>query len=589
MSILSHLPVKSWPAPTPTSIKLPQHANYRQSKPKKKMIAFFILFLLPISLVTQQAHSQAATDFPSQVLKSTLLCPCSFQLGLRFTAHSQSARSNLNIYIKRTTPSSKHIPQPGIPQPRKHSKNPLAFHSFPLQTTLFRQSTLRHAYGPRIHIPAKGHYSIITTLQDNHTSHFSILIRNVSNSNSCPVKLPYQTPLPESHQVIEPGSNWTSRYQVLSRIVGGDIAPRQASRYLVSINPPKPGLSSGCTGALLSKRWVVTAAHCRIDLSWVVRPAVVDQFSGNGQAIEMLIPNEQFSIDDLSYDIALIKLKEDAPTRARFVRVNADPEFPPVGSFARALGYGTVQYNTSGNTRLRQVDLPLISVDTCRENYYKEEGDPKFAVSRVLCAGYIDSGGCDSCQGDSGGPLIQFDKAGTVVQVGIISWGHQCAKPRFPGIYVRLSAFTEWMRSKGAVFNEWMPSSENNFPNSIPLGSVEPLPSMESDMQHTPETNIVDDSPGSPVASESPSFAPSASNVPLTSVSFVATIPHGCRHGYNNVQQALTTKAGFGYIRRCLRKRVAVVLQTGQVFLHQQEAQNRAFLLLQWYRLSTGG
>ena len=37
----------------------------------------------------------------------------------------------------------------------------------------------------------------------------------------------------------------------------------------------------------------------------------------------------------------------------------------------------------------------------------------------MICAGYK-SGGTDACQGDSGGPLLH---AGTLAQVGIVSWG----------------------------------------------------------------------------------------------------------------------------------------------------------------------
>jgi hypothetical protein len=64
---------------------------------------------------------------------------------------------------------------------------------------------------------------------------------------------------------------------------------------------------------------------------------------------------------------------------------------------------------------------------------------PEFIAATMLCAGgRTPSGGVvDSCQGDSGGPLAA-DGAGTPL-VGVVSFGRDCADPRFPGVYTRLA------------------------------------------------------------------------------------------------------------------------------------------------------
>ena len=62
---------------------------------------------------------------------------------------------------------------------------------------------------------------------------------------------------------------------------------------------------------------------------------------------------------------------------------------------------------------------------------------------KQICAGY-DEGGKDTCQGDSGGPLlVPFNDRW--VQMGIVSYGNGCAKPRFPGVYTRVSYFIPWI------------------------------------------------------------------------------------------------------------------------------------------------
>jgi len=59
-----------------------------------------------------------------------------------------------------------------------------------------------------------------------------------------------------------------------------------------------------------------------------------------------------------------------------------------------------------------------------------------------ICAGV---GGVDSCQGDSGGPLMLRTGDDTPVQIGVVSWGLGCARPDSPGIYMRISAYADWI------------------------------------------------------------------------------------------------------------------------------------------------
>ena len=60
----------------------------------------------------------------------------------------------------------------------------------------------------------------------------------------------------------------------------------------------------------------------------------------------------------------------------------------------------------------------------------------------MFCAGNILKGGIDSCQGDSGGPLAQNG-----VQIGVVSWGYQCAKQGYPGVYANVAVLRSWIDS----------------------------------------------------------------------------------------------------------------------------------------------
>lgn len=65
-------------------------------------------------------------------------------------------------------------------------------------------------------------------------------------------------------------------------------------------------------------------------------------------------------------------------------------------------------------------------------------------------------------QGDSGGPLIYQDRiSGRFQLYGITSWGDGCGEKGKPGVYTRVSAFSDWIQAeiqsenKNRISNIW--------------------------------------------------------------------------------------------------------------------------------------
>lgn len=248
-----------------------------------------------------------------------------------------------------------------------------------------------------------------------------------------------------------------------------------------------------CTASLLSEYWALTAAHCRLEPSDYLRVGGATVFAGRTYNIERTFRHPEYTKSASgteASDIQLIKLSNPVPSDSKFFHVNVDANYPAPHSFVRACGYGDTYGTASPSTGLlREVDVPVQTTGSCS----KQLSDVSISVDGDvhLCAGY-DNGGCDSCYGDSGGPLFAYGKDLIPVQVGIVSYGVECALAMRPGVYTRLSTFVPWMRKVGAVFKTSSDAINVYGPSHSPFSPNPPGPSQISATPtatavHTPE------------------------------------------------------------------------------------------------------
>lgn len=218
-------------------------------------------------------------------------------------------------------------------------------------------------------------------------------------------------------------------------IVGGEEV--EQDRYPYNVIYSKDGAFL-CSGTLIAENWVLTAAHCGIFGTHVYIGRQNLGIAGtNEEIIEIVeaIPHYKYDIYTFSYDYMLLKL--ETPSKFSPVTLDDGYEDTDAGDDVTVMGWGKTSELGSYSPELLEVELDIVDQYDCRE-YYNNNIDKS-----MLCASRL---GKDSCLGDSGGPLIRKgNKPEDDVQVGIVSWGIGCARPKYPGVYARVSQVHEWI------------------------------------------------------------------------------------------------------------------------------------------------
>ncbi|MFC9329327.1 S1 family peptidase [Kitasatospora sp. NPDC057015] len=241
------------------------------------------------------------------------------------------------------------------------------------------------------------------------------------------------------------------------RIVGGSATVTGEHPWVVAL-ASRQQFGTGrsgqfCGGALVTPTKVVTAAHCFYDESRgrrVDRPGLRvlvgrDDLRGtSGREVDVqnvwLHPDYSFAAN--MNDVAVLTLatpQTDRPVIELLGQGETEPYAP--GTPAQVFGWGDTVGDGHYSPTLRGVEVPIVADETCA-HAYPGGPDGHFDARGMVCAGEAE-GGRDACQGDSGGPLVVAGRL-----AGLVSWGTGCAEAAHPGVYTRISAVSDAVRSR---------------------------------------------------------------------------------------------------------------------------------------------
>ncbi|CAD7004322.1 unnamed protein product [Ceratitis capitata] len=377
---------------------------------------------------------------------------CGFD-GYNFMICCASLRSSQNPILPQ---SNQMMPNPAAPQ-QLNTNTPIftfsALNTSPsIQTPTLAipttpTSPLTPSIIPTMNMPVIPKGALINPTQPSILPSYNPPIISSSTTVALPTRLPMKR--------RGVGCGLSGAYT--NKVVGGTEVRRGAYPWIVALGYRDEfnanTLKFLCAGSLISARYVLTSGHCITPMLYTARLGAHD-LSDPNEAGAVNIPiarkiiHEQYDARYVINDIGLVQLSAPAPETAYIglICLPAGEVFAKdfVGNNPFIAGWGAVKFQGPSSNVLRDVQVPIVNQQTCEQSYKSVFQNLVF-TEKFICAG---NSHVDACQGDSGGPLMMpllEDGVYHYFILGLVSYGYECARPGFPGVYTRVTSYMPWI------------------------------------------------------------------------------------------------------------------------------------------------
>lgn len=220
--------------------------------------------------------------------------------------------------------------------------------------------------------------------------------------------------------------------QLSLSLQGGEQNDITEVPYLVSIHKYQVHI---CYGSLLTKKFVLTAAHCTTNGkagTFKVRLGS-NSIEKEGLLVEVLEVNqhERYNPINFDFDYSILLLDDYNEENLPMGFVSLPEVNLPTSEQLQISGWNKDESNNTIVTTLAK----MISIEQCIEIH-----DDAYDVSKSMICAETPSNQLNICQSDSGSGLVDEN-----VLYGVFSYSYECNNPEYPGIYGRVFEVKSWI------------------------------------------------------------------------------------------------------------------------------------------------
>ncbi|KAJ2751341.1 hypothetical protein GGI19_004542 [Coemansia pectinata] len=317
----------------------------------------------------------------------------------------------------------------------------------------------------------------------------------------------------------------------VGRILGGSSASSEMFPFIVHLF--KDG-NPFCGGALISKDWVLTAAHCVADKdssgssgagSFVVsNPSSFKiGYGTNGGSLANSVEVESINVnagfDPVWYtsDIALLKIKSTSDLVAKAKPLGISTANISVGQKVTTAGWGQTSNDNAGQSdALKYAQLITADDAICKLGASDWNGQN----GRYVCTSYSATPRIGTCFGDSGGPLLMSSGSGYTL-LGLVSFdvntqdssNTKCAQVGNVSYFTRVSSYLSYISSVTGISDKTLVGGSAPWSHDAAISSdskpTSPSSSPTADKEEVKEDPTSSTTSTTATTSSSPTASPS--------------------------------------------------------------------------------